>query len=219
MTTRDHWDTVYATKSPLAVSWYTPRLERSLALIERAMQALREGPGNLAPATAQLADIGGGASTLVDDLLASGYRRVVVADLSERALEHSQRRLGPLAEEVQWVVGDATTRLLPDHSVDLWHDRAVFHFLTAPEQRAAYLEHLGRALRPGAFVILATFGMNGPERCSGLPVVRYSAAGLAETLGRDYELVADESEAHTTPGGSTQAFTYTLFQRVGALPA
>ncbi|HRE88061.1 MAG TPA: methyltransferase domain-containing protein, partial [Myxococcota bacterium] len=128
------------------------------------------------------------------------------------ALEHSRQRLGDLAAQVRWVVGDVTTRLFEDQSVDLWHDRAVFHFLTTPEQRAAYREHLVNALRPGGFVILATFGPNGPERCSGLPVARYSAAGLAEVLGPDFELLVDDSETHTTPGGSGQAFTYALFR-------
>ena len=214
MTTRDHWNTVYTTKSPLAVSWFTPRLERSLALVERATRFAGAGQTDLDPASGHLVDIGGGASTLVDDLLALGYRHVSVADLSEHALEHSRQRLGDLADQVRWVVGDVTTRLFEDQSVDLWHDRAVFHFLTTTEERAAYLEHLANALRPGGFVILGTFGPNGPERCSGLPVVRYSAARLAEVLGPDFELVTDDSETHATPGGSSQAFTWTLFRRV-----
>lgn len=203
MTAREHWENVYNQKSPDAVSWFRPRLDRSLALIAKA---------ELTPG-AHIADIGGGASTLVDDLLALGTAKVSVADLSASALEHSKRRLGDNADQVHWVVGDATTRLFPDASVDLWHDRAVFHFLTEPEQRAAYLEHMGRALGPGAHVILATFGPDGPERCSGLPVVRYSAAALAETVGHGFELVAEDAELHTTPWGSSQAFTYALLRR------
>lgn len=206
MTTREHWENVYSQKSPDAVSWFRPRLDRSLALIAQA---------GLAP-NSHIADIGGGASTLVDDLLALGTAKVSVADLSASALEHSKRRLGDDADKVTWVVGDATTRLFEDASVDLWHDRAVFHFLTGPEQRAAYLDHMARALRPsahGAHVLLATFGPDGPERCSGLPVVRYSAAALAETLGPAFELVTEEAELHTTPWGSNQAFTYALFRR------
>lgn len=206
MTTHEHWESVYRQKSPDAVSWFRPRLDRSLALIAQA--GLNPG--------AHIADIGGGASTLVDDLLALGTVKVSVADLSASALEHSKRRLGDTANKVSWVVGDATTRLFGDTSVDLWHDRAVFHFLTEPGQRAAYLEHMARALRPssqGAHVLLATFGPDGPERCSGLPVVRYSAAALAETVGHGFELVAEDAELHTTPWGSSQAFTYALLRR------
>src|SRR5690606_37314818 len=151
---------------------YRPRIEQSLAWIDRCDLA----------ADAHIVDVGGGASTLVDDLLARGFTRVSVADLSARALERARERLGDRAEQVGWVLGDVTTPLFEDASVALWHDRAVFHFLTDADARAAYVERVTRALRPGGLAILASFGQAGPERCSGLPVVRYDPAELAAAL-------------------------------------
>lgn len=203
MSVREHWDEVYRDKSPDSVSWYRPRLEQSLVWID--------GCG-LDP-RAHVVDIGGGASTLVDDLLARGFERISVADISAEALTHSRARLGEAARRVQWVVGDATTSLFDEASVDLWHDRAVFHFLTEPARRDAYVEGLRRALRPGGFVIIATFGPNRPERCSGLPVTRYASSDIAAALGAGFELVDQADEAHTTPAGASQGFAYALCRR------
>lgn len=203
MSTREHWDDVYRSKSPDSVSWYRPRLEQSLTWIDAC---------GLDP-RAHVVDIGGGASTLVDDLLVRGFERVSVADISAEALAQSQARLGDAARSVRWVVGDATTLLFDDDSVDLWHDRAVFHFLSEPSRRDAYIEALRRCVRPGGFAIIATFGPNGPERCSGLPVTRYASSEIAAALGSGFELVDQADEEHTTPAGASQAFAYALCRR------
>jgi SAM-dependent methyltransferase len=203
VSTREHWDEVYRNKSPDSVSWYRPRLEKSLAWIDRCGLDHR----------AHVVDVGGGASTLVDDLLARGFERISVADISAEALAHTRARLGHAADSVRWVVGDATTPLFDEDSVDLWHDRAVFHFLTDPARRAAYVEALRRAVRPGGFVIIATFGPNGPERCSGLLVSRYTSSDIAAALGPGFELVEQADEEHTTPSGAAQAFAYALCRR------
>lgn len=204
MSTRDHWDKVYTTRTPDAVSWYRPRLDHSLAWIDRC--AL--------PTRAHIVDVGGGASTLVDDLLARGFSRLSVADISAHALEHTRVRLGDAGLPVRWVVGDVTTPLFDEASVDLWHDRAVFHFLTDPAAREAYAAEARRAIRPGGLAIVATFGPNGPERCSGLPVQRYAAHEIAAALGAGFELVDAADEEHTTPWGAPQAFAYALCRRV-----
>lgn len=206
MSAREHWDEVYRARAPEAVSWYRARLDTSLALIERA---------GLGP-SAHVVDVGGGASTLVDDLVSRGVERVTVVDLSAVALERARARLGDAggaASRVRWLVGDATTRLFDPASVDLWHDRAVLHFLTAPAARAAYVAALREAVRPGGFALVASFAPSGPERCSGLPVHRQSASELVATLGEGFELVAQAEEAHTTPGGARQDFVYVLCRR------
>lgn len=204
MSIREHWDEVYRTKSPDSVSWYRPRLEQSLAWIDGC--GLEPG--------GHIVDVGGGASTLVDDLLARGFERVSVVDISAEALARSKARLGDAASSVRWVVGDATTTLFDDDSVDLWHDRAVFHFLTDADRREAYLAALRRSVRRGGYAIMATFGPNGPERCSGLPVVRYAPDDIAAALGPGFELVERASEEHRTPRGAAQAFAYALCRRV-----
>lgn len=191
-----HWQRVYAEKAPEQVSWYRPHLEASLKLIER----IAPDPG------AAIIDIGGGASTLVDDLLARGYGNLTVLDVAPAALESAQRRLGSAAGQVQWLTADILNAELPAAAYDLWHDRAVFHFLTAPEDRAAYARQLVHALRPGGHALLSTFGPEGPTRCSGLAVVRYDAAGLLRALGPRFHLVESFTELHHTPGGATQQF-------------
>jgi len=203
MSHREHWETVYSGKAPDKVSWFRPRLDQSLVFVDAAQL----------PADAHVVDIGGGASTLVDDLLARGFQRPTVIDLSARALEHSQARLGEAAAAVRWVVGDATTPLLPNASVDLWHDRAVFHFLTDPDARGAYIAQVHRCVRPGGHVVIATFALDGPERCSGLPTARYAPAGIAAALGAAFELVGDAHEVHETPHGGAQAFAYAHLRR------
>lgn len=203
MSIREHWDEVYRTKAPDEVSWYRPRLDRSLEWIDR--MGLEK--------SAHIVDVGGGASTLVDDLLARDFERLSVADISVYALEHSRKRLGDDAKRVRWIVGDVTIRLFDDDGVDLWHDRAVLHFLTDAARRDAYVEALQRALRPGGHAIIATFGPRGPDRCSGLPVIRYSSSEIAAVLGPRFELVDAADEAHVTPWGSVQAFAYALCRK------
>ena len=200
---QQHWETVYRTKAPDAVSWYRPHLDTSLALIERAAPERN---------TAVL-DVGGGASTLVDDLLARGYRDLSVLDISAKALHVARERLGEAANAVTWLAADLLDAPLPQARYDLWHDRAVFHFLTQAEQRAHYLRQLTCALKPGGHAVLATFGPQGPLKCSGLDTVRYDAGELARALGDGFTLVDSALEAHATPFGATQQFLYALFQR------
>lgn len=198
-----HWESVYTTKEPTAVSWYRPHLERSLAFVEAAALA----PG------ARVLDVGGGASTFVDDLLARGDLAVTVVDLSEAALARSMERLGPRASAATFRAGDVLELALPERSVDLWHDRAVLHFVREPAARARYRDQLARALVPGGHVVLAGFAPGGPEKCSGLPVHRASADDLLAFLGPSFEELGRAEEEHVTPWGSTQRFAYLHAQR------
>jgi len=193
-----HWETVYHTKAPEAVSWFRPHLEMSLALIERA----GGGP------SASVIDVGGGESTLVDDLLARGYRNVTVLDISPTALAVTKKRLGPAAEQVHWHLADVTQVPLQPRCYDVWHDRAVFHFLTAPEHRMAYVRRVMHAVKPGGHVIVSTFGPEGPTKCSGLDVVRYDADSLHGEFGARFRLLESSKELHRTPFGTTQQFLY-----------
>jgi len=192
-----HWETVYRTKAPEAVSWYAPHLDTSLALIERT--ATRDSA---------IIDVGGGEATLVDDLLARDYRDLSVLDISAEAIRVARQRVGPHADKVHWLVADITQVSLPERRYDVWHDRAVFHFLLAPEQRAAYVRQVARAMRPGGSVIVATFGPEGPTKCSGLDIVRYDADGLHGEFGPAFRLVESAVELHQTPLGTTQQFVY-----------
>jgi SAM-dependent methyltransferase len=193
-----HWDRVYTVKAADEVSWFQPHADRSLELIERITAGRRS----------RVIDVGGGASTLVDDLLARGLFETTVLDLSPAALEVVRRRLGPKASLVHWLEGDVTGAELPAAGYDLWHDRAVFHFLTEPGQRAAYVAQVRRAVRPGGHVIVAAFGPGGPLRCSGLPVVRYSPGELHDEFGGAFELLESSTEDHRTPAGAIQQFVY-----------
>jgi len=197
MDEKHHWDTVYQTKPPEAVSWYSPHLDKSLALIQKA-----------AAESAAIIDIGGGESTLVDDLLARGYREITVLDISDAAIEFAKRRVGDAAQRVNWMVADITDVELPANRFDVWHDRAVFHFLTQPEQRRAYVRQVERAMRLGGGVIVATFGPDGPSKCSGLDIVRYDAAALHDEFGPRFRLEESSVELHHTPSGATQQFVY-----------
>lgn len=203
MDKQQHWESVYQTKAPDAVSWYRPHLDMSLALIERA------APDR----NAAVLDVGGGASTLVDDLLARGYRDLSVLDISAEALHVARERLGRAAGGVNWLTADLLDESLQRSRYDLLHDRAVFHFLTRPDQRAQYRRQLTRALKPGGHVVLATFGPQGPVTCSGLDTVRYDAKGLVRELGDGFTLIDSTLELHATPFGTTQQFLYTLFHR------
>ncbi|HLF69667.1 MAG TPA: class I SAM-dependent methyltransferase [Actinomycetota bacterium] len=202
MDLRSHWQEVFKTKEADQVSWFQPHLRLSMQLIQRAGIS----------AESHVIDIGGGDSTLVDDLLDQGVGEVSVLDISSEALARAKRRLGPLSDKVIWIEADATKAQLPSSHYDVWHDRAAFHFLTDPADRGAYLEILGRAIRPSGHVIIATFAPDGPERCSGLATVRYSPESLQAELGPRYELVAAELEAHQTPFATEQRFVYCLFK-------
>ena len=198
MTASDHWDGVYGTKGD-DVSWFQPTLERSLAIIDR----LELPPGSSA------IDVGAGASTLVDDLLDRGFGAVTVADLSQVALDLVRARLGERARRVSMIVGDITRVPLAENAYDLWHDRAVFHFLTDPAVRAAYIRQVLHALRPGGRIVVATFGPMGPDRCSGLPVERYDEGALHSAFGEAaFTKIGHEREVHQTPWGSEQEFVY-----------
>jgi SAM-dependent methyltransferase len=196
--TKTHWEQVYETKAPDAVSWYAPHLDESLRYIRRTGVAL----------DARIVDVGGGESTLVDDLLDAGYRKLTVLDLSQRALDVCRARLGARAAHVSWVAADVLEHEFEPRSVDVWHDRAVFHFLTDSPQRAAYVGRVMRALKPGGFAIVATFGPQGPSQCSGLPVARYSSEGLHEEFGAPFRLLDHSVSVHMTPWGTEQQFVY-----------
>ena len=193
-----HWEKVYRTKRPNEVSWYRPHLEVSLQVIEEA-----------APnPDAQIIDVGGGESTLVDDLVTRGYRNLSVLDVSLTALDVAKERLGNRADTVNWVSGDVTTFAFRPHQYDVWHDRAVFHFLMESKERTAYVRQVARAVKPGGHVIVATFGPEGPTQCSGLNVVRYDPDSLHSEFGASFQLVKHLTELHQTPAGSIQQFTY-----------
>jgi 2-polyprenyl-3-methyl-5-hydroxy-6-metoxy-1,4-benzoquinol methylase len=196
--TKTHWEKVYTTKAPDAVSWYRTHLETSLALIERAVDAR----------SASIIDVGGGESTLVDDLLLRGYHNITVLDVSQSAIDLTKRRLGSAAEQVHWLVADITEIELEPGAYDLWHDRAVFHFLTHREQRIAYVRQVARSVKPGGHVIVSTFGPEGPTKCSGLEVMRYDADSLHNEFGKRFHLIESSQELHHTPFGTTQQFLY-----------
>ncbi|WP_423198994.1 MULTISPECIES: class I SAM-dependent methyltransferase [unclassified Cupriavidus] len=206
MQTKAHWEHVYGTRSAASVSWFQPHAHRSVELI-RLTGAGQDGA---------IIDVGGGASTLVDDLLAAGHTDLTVLDLSRAALDVARARLGAQADRVTWLADDITTAALPRHRYDVWHDRAVFHFLTSDEARAAYVRAVLRAVRPGGSVIVATFAEDGPEQCSGLPVRRYSADALHAEFGTPFTLLRHEREAHATPFGTVQQFVYCLCRKDAA---
>lgn len=193
-----HWEAIYGAKGSQDLSWYTPHLDRSLKFIDQA---------RLSP-DAAIIDVGGGASTLVDDLLVRGYDNVAVLDLSETAMAQAQARLGSSAARVTWIVGDITQAELPVHRYDFWHDRAVFHFLTEEEDRRRYVAQVRHALKPGGHIVVATFGPEGPQRCSGLPVARYSPQGIHDKFGIQFAKIGSADEVHQTPWGSEQEFVY-----------
>ena len=198
-----HWDRVYATHPETAVSWYQPEPSRSLEMIAAAGVAVDD----------PIIDIGGGTSTLVDHLAAAGYRDLTVLDLSAEALAVSRKRLNETAFRIAWICADITT-WHPTRHYAVWHDRATFHFLTEAEDRRAYVATLHAALRPAGTAVIATFAIDGPERCSGLPVRRYSPAALAGVLGDEFALVRTATEDHRTPAGQTQRFLYCRFRRI-----
>lgn len=200
MNTKQHWESIYQTKGASEVSWFQPEARLSLRLIQEAVP----------DRAAAICDIGGGASTLVDGLLASGYSAISVLDLSGRALDTARHRLGALAPDVRWIEADVLDVDLPPESLDVWHDRAVFHFLTDPLDRQRYVTQVRRTVRPGGHVLVASFADNGPTRCSGLEVVRYSPESMHGEFGPDFRLLSSTRETHITPDGARQEFVYCL---------
>jgi ubiquinone/menaquinone biosynthesis C-methylase UbiE len=198
MNSKTHWESVYQTKPAEGVSWFQPHAQQSLELIRRITHG----------ETSRIIDVGGGASTLVDDLLARQSFDISVLDISTSALDVARQRLGPKALAVNWIAGDITEVALPANTYDIWHDRAVFHFLTDSRDRAAYVEQVRRSVRRGGHVIVAAFGPDGPMQCSGLPVVRYAPGALHSEFGGKFELLEHLTEAHHTPAGAIQQFVY-----------
>ncbi|PTQ76796.1 methyltransferase family protein [Nitrosomonas oligotropha] len=198
MDNKRHWEQVYTTKASDSVSWFQEHADQSLRLIHNT----RLGKD------AAIIDVGGGASRLVDDLVAEGYTDLTVFDLSSTALAVARQRLGKHADIVHWIEGDITRTKFPMNRFDIWHDRAVFHFLTDPADRHAYVERVLSSVRPGGHVIVATFAEDGPEKCSGLPVMRYQPEALHAIFGDTFQLVEHEKEAHHTPFGTVQQFVY-----------
>lgn len=203
MNQRDHWEQVYSTKLTEKMGWYKRHLQTSLDWIKELGLA----------ADAPIIDVGGGASTLVDDLLGEGYRSITVLDISEEALCSVKERLGKKANMVTWLNGDITSVVLPGHHYELWHDRAVFHFLTELDQQQKYRETLLQAIKPRGYLIIGTFTSEAPPECSGLPVQRYNLEQLEDTLGAEFELVRHHKEQHVTPGGLEQMYLYCCFRR------
>lgn len=202
---KQHWEQVYATKRPDAVSWHQQHAAVSLAMVRQSGIAL----------AGSIIDVGGGASVLADDLLDAGFRNLHVLDISGAALAAARKRLGPeRSSRVQWIESDISASSLPAHAFDLWHDRAVFHFLVEAEQRARYLAAATRAIRPGGHLIIATFAEDGPVRCSGLPVVRYRPQELQGEFGGMFMLLRHERETHVTPSGALQQFLYCHFKKL-----
>ena len=200
---REHWQTVYRIRAADAVSWFRPHLDVSLELLARAGMH----------ADSRVIDVGGGAATLVDDLLARGLRHVSVLDVSEQALAIARDRLGPRSQQVTWYAGDLLRVHLPAAGFDLWHDRAVLHFLTDPADAARYTAIAADAVTDGGHAVIAGFAPDGPEWCSGLPVVRRSPEEIAALMAPAFELVESRNERHVTPAGDTQSFAYALLRR------
>jgi SAM-dependent methyltransferase len=200
---KEHWEAVYRTKRPAEVSWYQAEAALSARIIQERV------PDRSAP----IIDVGGGASVLASQLVDAGYAHVTVLDLSAAALASARARLGSRAASVVWIEADVLRAELPPAGFDFWHDRAVFHFLTDPAERAAYIAQVRRSVPPLGYVLVATFAEDGPARCSGLDVVRYSPVALHAEFGAGFAYVAAHREEHRTPAGEVQAFTYCLCRR------
>jgi len=204
MPTKEHWENVYSSKAVDKVSWYQPHATVSLELIRNAG----------VPPSASIIDVGAGASTFVDDLLSHGYEHITVLDLSAAALETAKTRLGHAASRVNWIEGNVINIQRPTQGYDVWHDRAVFHFLTEEADRRAYVDAVLRVVKPGGLVIVATFAEDGPTQCSGLPVMRYAPDQLHDEFGEPFLLLGHEKELHVTPGGNTQKFVYCFCKKL-----
>lgn len=207
MNDKSHWEHIYQTKTAAQVSWFQEHAVLSLQLIQ----------GVQIEKTASLIDVGGGTSPLVDDLLANGFRNITVLDISRTALGAAQRRLGLHAADVTWLEADITRADLPEDAYDVWHDRAVFHFLTKAEDRGRYVGVARRSIKPGGHLILATFSLDGPTECSGLDTMRYDPQSLSRELGHDFQFMQSLPETHHTPFGTVQKFIYCHFRRVASV--
>jgi SAM-dependent methyltransferase len=203
MEPKSHWENIYTTKAPTQVSWYKEHLKTSLQFIKQI--GVEE--------TAYIIDVGGGNSTLVDDLLERGFKYITVLDISSAAINLARARLGSRADDVTWIEADITRANLPKNYYDVWHDRAVFHFLTNAEERQRYVDVMKQSLKAGGHVIIATFALDGPPRCSGLDVMRYSPRSLHDEFGSDFELIESVPEEHITPFGTKQKFIYCYFRK------
>tara|TARA_R110002167_G_scaffold365860_2_gene591745 strand:+ start:73691 stop:74311 length:621 start_codon:yes stop_codon:yes gene_type:complete len=206
MESKRHWENVYTSKADSEVSWFQEHAQLSLKLIRDS---------NI-PTSASIIDVGGGASTLVDDLLENGYEKITILDLSEAALITAKTRIGAYAVDIKWIDADILTVELPTHAYDVWHDRAVFHFLTTEDERHAYVKKVLQTVKPGGLVIVATFAEDGPTQCSGLPVMRYSANDLHSEFGEPFELLGHKKESHHTPSGNEQKFVYCFCRKVAS---
>ncbi len=202
MSNKDHWEKVYGSKASEAVSWYAPHLETSLKLIHQAS----------ANKNSAIIDIGGGESTLVDDLITEGYQDISVLDISQKAIDVAKERLGKSADMVHWYCADINQATLLQNYFEVWHDRAVFHFLTEEYQRVKYIEQVTQSVRHGGYVIMSTFGPEGPEKCSGLDVVRYDSEKLHGQFGKGFKLIDSSTEIHKTPMNTTQQFLYCFYR-------
>ncbi|MCX6179362.1 MAG: class I SAM-dependent methyltransferase [Chlorobiales bacterium] len=204
MKSQEHWESVYETKSPDSVSWFQEHALHSLQLIRQTG----------VPLSAPIIDVGGGASTLVDDLLTEGYSSLTVLDFSSAAIAAARHRLGSeRSMKVQWLLANIMEVELAAHAYAVWHDRAVFHFLTAKDDRAKYVQAVMKAVKPGGYIIIATFAEDGPSQCSGLPAVRYRPDELQAEFGDSFALIQHDKESHTTPSGMIQPFLYCSFQK------
>jgi SAM-dependent methyltransferase len=202
MDAQAHWNDVYASQEPSEVSWYQPNPDTSMRFIRRICKM-----------SARIVDIGAGASTLVDALLAAGYMHPTALDISAAGLGEAQTRLGPRSRLARWIVADVTKApVLPEF--DLWHDRAVLHFLTQTNDQRDYARLAARTVRPGGHVVIATFAPDGPQRCSGLPVRQHDGASIASLLGADFDLLEEEREVHLTPRGLAQRFCWSVLRRL-----
>jgi len=204
MQSKSHWENIYHTKDATQVSWFQEHPALSLDFIKATG----------VEKTAQIIDVGGGASRLVDDLLTEGYHHITVLDISAAALQVAQQRLGSQASLVTWIEADITHVELPSNYYDVWHDRAVFHFLTKPEDRKRYVETVRHAVKTGGHIIVATFAPEGPNRCSGLDIVKYDPEHLHSEFGNDFALVNSSEETHHTPFGTEQQFIYCYCRKV-----
>ena len=203
MSKKTHWEHIYETKAPTRVSWYQEHARLSLEYINHT--GIRK--------TDHIIDVGGGTSTLVDDLIADGFQQISILDVSGAALQIARQRLGGRAVHVKWIEADITQADLPEQAYDLWHDRAVFHFLAQSEDRKRYVDAVRRAVRVGGHIIVATFASDGPDHCSGLEVIRYNPESLHSEFGDEFVLVDSTNETHQTPFGTEQKFIYCYCRR------
>ena len=204
MSNRTHWETIYSKKKPNQVSWYRKHLDNSLKMILQTNVSKEKA----------IIDIGGGNSTLVDDLIENGFADISVLDISSKAIEESKKRLKHRAGNIDWIEADITKVALPENKYDVWHDRAVFHFLTSSDDREKYIDLVMRSLKIGGHIIVASFGLNGPQKCSGLDVVRYSPETMHDEFGEHFKLVKSATEIHETPFETTQEFIYCYCRKI-----